>query len=360
MTFTGSELTIKRNFYTQTGNLGFVFACLVDSTTGLYQFGISGNQGVVNFTLESGRMYYGQDFIHTYLSQEQFILEAQFTSGATNILKDGTALVYGKPKATGSYDYFYLTRGSNGLEATFSLRISGENVPEVTLNDYGYLYQTGQEAVTGYFVNDSEYPVRVFDSEIQTSANYVFGKLAQNIPAGGTGTFAFTGNFATMDYSQPILTTFNTNYGDVSILFNIYDSTTLNRFVYLTSPTDLTPNINNVIQRDVSWLNYSGGYVASSFNTNLTFRLQYSSGLETFTGVWNLFTGINATSLVSLMSPGCYSTGMISGTGTLAPNSGIALQVLYSGVSGNAAQLIISGTEVNNPVVQIINFLATG
>lgn len=360
MIFTGTELVVKRNFYTQTGNLGFAFTCSVDNTTGLYQFGVSGNQGAVNFTLQSGRMYYGSDFVHTYLSDEEFALEAQFTSGAVNLIKDGTALVYGKPKATGSYDYFYMSRASSDLGAEFSVLISGENVPEATVSDYGYLYETGQQAVTGYFVNGSEYPIRIFNSEIQASANYTFGKLAQVIPANGTGVFAFTGNFATMDYSQPILTTFNTNYGDVSVLFNIYDSATQSRFVYLTAPTDFTANVNNVIQREVTWLNYSGGFVANSFNTNLSFRLQYSSGSQTFTGIWNLFTGVDANSLVSLVSLGGYSTGMISGTGMLPPNSGMAMQILYSGVSGNAAQLVISGLEVSNPITQVINFLATG
>jgi hypothetical protein len=360
MIFTGTELTVKRNFYTQTGALGFVLDCLVDNTTGAYHFGISGNQGVFDFTLQSGKMFCGSDFIHSYVSDEEFALSVQFSSGAVNVIKDGTALVYGKPKATGSYDYFYFTRQNSTLGGSFDLEISGENVPETSISEYGYLSQTGQAAVTGYLFNNSEYPIRVFDSSIQASANYSFGKLAGEIAANSSGFFAFTGDFSTIDYSQPILTTLNTNYGDVSILFSIYDSATQNRFVYLTAPTTFAPSNDNVIQRETSWLNYSGGFVVENFSTSLTFRLQYSSGAQTFTGVWDMYTGNNASSLVSLTAQGFYSTGMISGAGTFAPNSGMVFQILYSGVSGNAAQLIISGGEVNNPISQILNFLATG
>jgi hypothetical protein len=110
----------------------------------------------------------------------------------------------------------------------------------------------------------------------------------------------------------------------------------------------------------LTYLNYSGGFVATDFNTNLTFQLRHVTGSETFTGAWNLFTGNNVSSLVSLYSAGTYSTGLISGSGVFPPNSGINFQVTYSGISGNQAQLVISGGDILNPINQTLTFNFTG
>lgn len=358
MEFTGSLLSVYRNFYTQTGNVGFGLNCTVDNTTGQYLFGLSGAAGNVQFTLESGRVYYGSQFIHTYQADEPFTIEGQFATGSLNVIKDGGALIYGKPKPTGNLDYFYFSRANASLGADFDLYVSGDNAALRTITTQGYLLTTGQEGVTGYYVNDGGYPIRVFDSSILASQNYTFGKLQGNVAASNTGYFSYTGDFDSIDLTQPILTTFNTNYGDESILFYITDATTLGKYVYITGPTDFTFNSSDVLNRDLTYLNYSGGFVSSDFNTSLTFEFRHLTGQQTFTGVWNLFTGNNVNSLVSLYSAGTYSTGLISGVGTFPPNSGINFQVVYSGVSGNQAQLVISGTDVLNPINQTINFNA--
>ncbi len=78
------------------------------------------------------------------------------------------------------------------------------------------------------------------------------------------------------------------------------------------------------------------------------------TGFETFTGAWDVYTGVSATSLVRLSA----STGLFSGSGNFPANSFINMQIMYSGVSGNQAQLVISGNEVLNPVNQVITFNA--
>lgn len=282
MNFTGSELTVKRNFYTQTGEFGFGVSCIVDNTTGAYRFGVTGAQGALEFRLESGRLYYQNQFIHTYQSDEEFLIEAQFTSGAANVLKDGAAMIYGAPKATGLFDYFYMMRATPDLGAAFSLNISGNNLPSYTVSNRGYLLTSGQDAVTGYFINQSAFPVRVFDSQMQASADYLFGKLAGTINGAGTGTFAYTGDYDVIDFSSPILTTFNTNFADVDVLFSIVDARAFNRFVFLTAPTDFGLNSDNTLERTVSWQNYSGGFVTNAFDASLTFSLKYVTGSGTF------------------------------------------------------------------------------
>lgn len=358
MTFTGSQLTAKRSIYTQTGCYGFTMDATVDNTSGTYHFGLSGAAGTLDFKLESGYMYWGTQRVHSYRSNEQFTVEAQFTSGTANVIKDGAALVYGGPKETGYFNTFYFSRADANMDATFDVLVSGNNAPVYAITQQGYLTSSGQNAVTGWFANQGGFPIRVFDTNMQASANYTLGKLATSVGAASSGAFAFTGDYTTIDFSQPILTTFATNFGDVGLLFSIIDVRTLNRFVQLTAPTDFTFATSSVasgiLNRDINWLNYSGGVVVGNYDTSLAIRFAYMTGYETFTGAWNVFTGGSPTSLVRLSA----STGLFSGSGNFAPNSFINFQVLYSGISGNQAQLIISGNEILNPVNQTITFNA--
>lgn len=355
MQFSGSELTLKRSVYTQSGNFGFVGTLTVDNTTGQYRFGMSGAGGALEFTLSSGRLYYGNQFIHTYRSYQPLTIEAQFTTGSANVLKDGTPLIYGAPKATGNYDYLYLTRANAGMAATWDVEVSGNSTPTFTISQLGYLLTSGQAGVTGYFANQSRFPLRVFDSRIQATQNYQFGRLAATLAAPGTGTFVYSGDFNEIDLSQPVLTTFNTSYQDASILFTIVDARTLGRFVYLTAPTDFSFNETGILNRDATYLNYSGGLVTYDYPTSLVFQLRYGTGSEPFTGVWDLATGSNNLSLVSAKTIGLYSASLMSGSGMFAPNSQVNFQITYSGTLGNQAQLVISGANILNPINQQIN-----
>lgn len=356
MEFTGSQLTFKRNFYTQTGNYGFVMAATVDNTTGTYHFGLSGVQGVLDFKLESGRMYYGNQFIQSYRSYEQFVVEGQFSSGAANVIENNGALVYGAAKSTGNFDYFYFNRASTNMGGTFGVEISGDNRPIYSITEEGYLFSSGQNAVTGWFANQGTFPIRVFDQSIQASANYTLGELNGNIAAGSSGAFAYTGNYGTLDFSQPILNTFATNFGDISVLFSIIDARSFSSFVQLTAPTDFSFNTDNVLNRNVSYLNFSGGVVSNDFNTNLTFVLGYVSGVNnTFTGTWQLATGGSPLSLVNFAP---ISSGLYSGNGVFAPNSFLNMQVSYTptGTGPDGAYLIITGANVINGVNQRLSF----
>lgn len=346
MQFTGQELTLKRNFYTQTGNYGFVANVTVDNTTGTYHFGLSGAQGVLDFTLQSGRMYYGGQFVQSYRSYEEFLVEGQFSSGAANMTKNDSALMYGAAKPTGNFDYFYFTRGSTNMGATFGLEVSGNNSAVYSISQQGYLFASGQNAVTGWFANQGAFPIRVFDSTIQASANYSFGKLAGNIASGASGAFAYTGDYSTLNFNQPILNTFATNFGDVSVLFSILDARSFSSFVQLTAPTDFSFNGSNVMNRDVSYLNFSGGFVTDGFNTNLTFVLGYVSGSGGFTNLANYsITGYGTfresgavTGLLSTITGSSRVTGFAWATGAATGffsgmGTGMASGLGYTGLA---------------------------
>lgn len=363
MLFTGTELVAKRNFFTQTGSYGFTATCTVDNTTSQYLFGLSGSAGVLEFRLESGHLYYGTQFLHSYRSYQEFVLEARFTSGATDVIKDNIPLVYGGPKATGYFDYFYFKRANAGMKASFDVQVSGNNLPAYTIQQQGYLLASGQAAVTGWFINQSRFPINVFDSNISASQVYDFGKLDANLGALGSGSFAYSGNFDVLDLTQPILTTFNTNFNDATVLFTIVDARALGRFVYLTGPTNFSFNSTGVLNRDLTYLNYSGGFVVGNYPTSLSFSLGYISGsgvfpsyTKTFTGDWDFLTGLDNNSLVSMKRAGSFDERMISGSGQFTPNSLVNFQVTHivSGSNDDVAALIISGAQVLNPITQTL------
>ncbi len=308
MQFTGSELSVKRNFYTQTGNFSFGMNCTVDNTTGVYHFGVSGSQTnqVVDFRLEGGKMYYQDQFVHTYRSFEDFYVQAEFSSGQANVSKNEAPLLYGNAKTTGLYDYFYFNRANASLGATFDLNISGNSFPLYQITSQGYLSVSGQQSVTGYYLNQSAYPIRIFDSSILAVQPYTFGKLAGNITSANSGSFAYTGDFSTIDITQPIITTFNTNFGDQEILFSIIDARSFDAFVQLTGPTSFTFNSSSVMNRDVSYLNFSGGVTSNGFNTDLTFVLGYVSGSGYFTDL----TGYSIPAIGNFRESG-YVTGLV-------------------------------------------------
>lgn len=361
MQFTGSELILKRNFYTQTGHYGFVLNANVDNTTGKYLFGLTGNNGKIEFKLESGRIYYENQFIHAYKSYEEFSIEARFTSGSANILKNNIPLCYNNPKATGYFDYFYFSRNNASMGATFDVEISGNNSPIYSITQQGYLFASGQSGVTGYFSNSSSLPMNIFASQIQATEPYNFGSLVGNVSGMKTGIFAYSGDFDSFDLSDPILTTFNTNFGDIEINFYIIDTRTLNKFVQFSAPTDFTFNSTGILNRDLIYLNYSGGFVTDIFNTSLVFQLGYVSGsgqAKTFTGSWDLLTGVNANSLASMKSAGQYNSTLISGSGIFPPNSQINFQVTYTtmGTGADGCYLIITGQEVINSIYQNLTY----
>jgi hypothetical protein len=366
MLFTGSELTLKRNFYTQTGYYGFVMSATVDTTTGAYHFGLSGNGGTIDFRLESGRIYYDSEFIHSYKPFEQFTIEAQFSSGHTNVLKNDSPLLYGHPKLTGYYDYFYFTRASANMGGELDVEISGNNAAVYSITQQGYLFSSGQNAVTGWFTNQGSSTIRVFDSEEQSSAIYEFGKIVGNIAAGGSGAFAYTGDYNVLDFSQPILTTFATNYGDTEILFSIIDARSFDYFIQITGPTDFGFNSDNILNRDVSYLNFSGGLVTNDFDTRLTFLLSYVSGsgsfvpatgspyIKTFTGSWQFATGTGALALINFVP---ISATLYSGSGIFPANSYVNMQVTYnaSGETPDGAYLIVTGDGVIDVISQSLS-----
>jgi len=100
----------------------------------------------------------------------------------------------------------------------------------------------------------------------------------------------------------------------------------------------------------------------------LFFRFNYVEGsgvfeneeeeeyIKTFTGSWDFLTGIAPGALISMKRPGNYNEISISGKAIFPPNSFVNFQLVHytSGLNDDVGQLVISGSEVLNPINQTI------
>ena len=276
MNFEDTELIKKRSFYSQTGFASILFNGYVDSLTGIYTLGVSG-ASQIEFVFSGGKIYQNGNHIHSYQPFREFALECQISSGSYNVAKDGAPLVFGEPKSTGAFDTFYITRNNLSDNLFYDLNVSGNTLPIYRLNPNGYLTVTGQTGVTGYFINQGNFPIRIFDSVSLTPDDIIFNKFSGSIAAGATGLFDYAADFNEVSPNQSILTTFNTNFNDVSIFFNIVDLRNYNLFVLLNENLNFAFDSGNIASSLVFYNNYSGG-VQSDFPTHLSVKLDYVSG----------------------------------------------------------------------------------
>ncbi len=339
MNFTGTELIHKRNFFTQTGNLGVSAECAINADTGIFYVGISGSVGTLEWKLFNGKILYGDRFVGSYQPYQSFLFDIQTTTGHLNNKINNIPVYYGQSRATGYFDYVYFRREDPTLGADFQFNVSGNNSPLYTVSSLGYLTSSGQSGVTGYFIDQSLFPIQVFNSATYNPQNLDFSPLITTINGGGTGTFSYNGDFTTFDFTQPILTTFNTNFGDLSIIFSIVNIASYNTFI-LFSPTitDFTFNTGNILNRTLSYLNYSGGQTTNNFNTNLFFSLAFMNG-QSGTPGWT----------------GGILTGAFSGQG-----SGIVSGIGYTGIASGGMTGLLTGYDYAGSGQFSVNEWTTG
>lgn len=281
MEFTGQELIKKRNFYTQNGNFGVVVDFSVGDPSGRYEFGLSGSN-LLSIILESGQIKYNDLFIQSYLPSNNYSVVIELTDSSINYTQNDTEIFYGLTKQTGNYDYFYFKRDNTGMAAEFDFYLSGKNLPNYSIDKVGYWLNTGQREVTGNFINQSGYEIGVFNSVSQGLQNLSYSFSSGGFSSGQANSFKYSGELSNFDFTQPITTIFNTNFGTLNINFQIIDTTTLSKFILLDEITDYSFNTGNQINRELFYTNYSGGVATDAFNTELIFKLEYVDGSGTF------------------------------------------------------------------------------
>ena len=281
MEFSGDQLVRKRNFYTQNGNFGLAVDFSVDNPSGRYEFGVSGSN-LLSIILESGQVKYDGLFIQNYVPFNNYSALLEITNNKLNYTQNDSEVAYDLSKQTGDYNYFYFKRDNTGINAEFDFYLSGKNLPNYTIDKIGYWFSTGQREVTGNFTNQSGYEVGIFDSFAQGIQNLSYSFSSGFFASGQTSKFKYSGELAEFDFSQPIVTTFYTNFGTFDINFQIIDTSTLNKFVFLDEITDFSFNTDNEINRELFYTNYSGNLITDTFGTELIFKLEYLNGTGSF------------------------------------------------------------------------------
>jgi hypothetical protein len=336
MQFTGTLLNLFRDFYTQTGNFGFLLSCTVDNTTGNYDFGISGSQFNLQFNMNSGGIYYGNTFIHSYQANNPFTMEIQINTGNFNIIKDNTAMAYGLNKPTGFFNYFYFQRANGSLNAAFDLYISGDNIPNYNLQSLGYIFTTGQTTVSGAYSNQSQFPVNVFQSTAFNPQNLTFIPLTGNIAANSSRSFGFNGNYSSFTSTNPVLINFNTNYDNPYVNFSFVDLTTQQLFILFQSISNFTL-YKNQLTRTLNYNNYSGGSQTNNFPANLYFQLTYITGSGSYAQNGFAPTAHYSTQIFGALTGSGFLTGQVNiatGSSTLTGNYVINLSQ-FAWATGN-------------------------
>jgi len=276
MNFTGSQLMVKRNFYTQNENFGVVVDFSLDDPSGRYEFGASGLSNV-SLVFESGQIKFNNLFIQTYKPFNEYSILMEVSTTGVNIIKDDYEICYGLTKNSGDYNYFYFNRANTGMGAEFDFTLSGQNLPNYSISNRGFWFNSGQTVVSGLFTNLGSYPIKVFNSVAQGKQNLTYFFITGNV-----GEMNYTGDFTQFDFAQPVKTSFFTNFGEASVNFQIFDTTTLSRFVVLDEITDFSFNTDNQINRELGYINYSGGLAVDNFNTDIFFKLEYIDGSGDF------------------------------------------------------------------------------
>lgn len=281
MQFSGTQLNIKRSFYAQTGNCALLLNAYVDSVSGVYKFGLSGNSGNLEIILSGGKMYNAGNHIHSYQAYAPFSVEINSTDLSYNIEKDTIPLIVGQSKTTGYFDYAYLSRENTGINMVFDLFVDGDNEPIYTLQERGYLRTSGQNSVTGYFLNRGNFPIRVFNSNAATDIDFTFNPITGLFNTNQSGFFSFDADYDNIDFSNSMLTTLNTNFNDISVQFKIVDLRAYTLYVLLQETLDLTFDTGTTAQTLVLYNNYSGNTLAD-FPTHLQIYMKYVSGSGAF------------------------------------------------------------------------------
>lgn len=231
---------IKRSFYAQTGQFQFGVDIMLDNTTGLLNFGLSGS-GVsnLNFLLSGGKIIEpGGKFLSSYSAGNQVSISGNCDTQNYDILINKYPFLYNNLLSTGGfYNYIYLNPKNTTL--SYNFYINGET-PNLTVSSItGY---SGDLLELGYIVNNNPgIPLRIFSGVLvgfNSGANspfYFSGVSTGDIvntgyyyifPNGGlslggyTGTLQLTTNGGSFFYPVGINISGSTAFESNSVIIN--------------------------------------------------------------------------------------------------------------------------------------------
>jgi len=378
----------KRSISDQTGNVDFLFSVTPDQNSGMFSFGLSGENRTLDFRFENSRIY-GPDnkLVSSYEKDTPTIVSGQAGQSSYDYYINSNLIALGSPCSSGKLSWFYF---NSQFPVDFNGYVKG-SLPSYEIDSTGkYLYQ--DYIVTGKIVNKNpNTKFRIFDVNInQGSSPYeVQGFTTGDIE--NTGYIYITSDqIGLNDYILPLI--LKTNFGDVDVNFVISGDYSQIPDVYLNISPDSTNVINNVGKNyNIQIANFPSGTevgISLTYESGVTGKIysfeekvsdltgRYLSGLVTGSRVFSSFeygavSGLDPKTNIweTGAASGDLSTNPIYATGFVSYNYEITgyglgqgnLQIDFE-VSGLSSGFYSGTVPLNGGLVALLayNFPATG
>lgn len=336
----------QRNIYTQNDIFQYQFNPSLSNTSGRCDFGFSGQSGVINWKLESGRIFdYNNNYLFSYQANSEVLISGSLSSGSNDFWVNNNPIYIGQQKTGNNYNYFYIN--PSNVTVDFNLFING-NVPDYSYSVFDTYYSG--ELLTLNFVNQSNYPITIFSGATSNPNFSVVNATGISIAGNSTGVIYLAAS-GFSPFLQDIPLDFYTNFGDFSFLFNgsgvPFDDS---EFYILLGPENSIVNQGTTATYTTNFFNTSGA--------NLNVTLTYVSGATgnyyvdvTTTG---LITGQNVSGyIIGSGYLGGFATGYVSGFNALTGwESGLA--------SGAVTQFFYASGSLNSGYNLRIDALGSG
>jgi hypothetical protein len=270
MVLTGYNL---RNIYPQDNVFNYLAEISCSNTTGVCQFGFSGNSGSFGFLLSGSKVFVKSAspatvpnyFIDSYLSNDSLFFSGNVGPASHDGFINSNPKFLGLNKSGGYYNYFYVS--SDNVETDISLKING-SLPNYSYNPFESFYSGQNIPIT--IVNSGSYPFKIFSGSIGNSYFSING--VSNVNVTGSYTFNLTSNnFSPLSQGIPI--NLYTNFGNVVLDFTASGIPNITGDFYLL----FGPNKNIAVNAQqnsytISLKSYTGMelYVSLSYQSGIT------------------------------------------------------------------------------------------
>ena len=210
---------IKHNFYKQSGAFSFLLNLSIDNTTGILNFGFSGDAGKsFNLECKSGKFVdHKNNYIDSYAENIIYSVSGNVDNNSLDYFINNNPASFGLSRPTGHLDYFYID--PQNCTVDFDLFIQGEIPDYIVICPT--IFNSGITNIPITITNNS-FPFKIFSGFYngdKTKAN-VSG-IPSLIPTGITE-FYIRQSGLSGNVSFPVK--LQTNFGDQLFTFLSYGS----------------------------------------------------------------------------------------------------------------------------------------
>ncbi|MFA5235035.1 MAG: hypothetical protein WC390_11610 [Sulfurimonas sp.] len=337
----------QRNIYTQNDIFQYQFSCSLSNTSGSCEFGFSGQSGVINWDLESGRIYdYNSNYLYSYQSNIETLISGSLSAASNDIWINNNPIYLGQAKSGTNYNYFYINPESCVVD--FNLFING-NVPDYSYSIFDTYYSG--EQLTLNFVNQSNYPITIFSGDTSNPNFSLINATGLVVNGNSTGVI-YLESSGFSPFLQDIPLSFYTNFGDFTFVFNGSGVPITSQDFYILMGPD------NAIVNDGITATYTVNYQNTS-GSNLNVSLTYISG-----DTGNYYVDVSTTNTLSgqTVSGAIVSSGYLTSfvTGLVSGFNPILSGCEYGTGSGNAYEFFYATGLLNSGYVTQIGAYGSG